>query len=123
MVSLDFGVIALAAGGVYSSKPRPVLIIQNPDFATGESVLVIPFTSQENPATTCRVAVSPSSENGLDRRCWLEIDKTSAIRTSWVGPTIGTLEPALLRRSIDLLHRLTSPAPDPNLPTIEPLGQ
>jgi len=105
----DFGTIVLAAGGTYSSKPRPVLVFQNGLFSTGESTVVIPFTSQDNPAVHYRVAVMPTPANGLDRRCWLEVDKVSAIRTAWLGKVVGQLEPETLRQTMALAQRLMAP--------------
>ena len=49
-----YGQIVLVAYGAYSSKPRPALIMQNPTYRTGNSVLVIPFTSQKNTANNYR---------------------------------------------------------------------
>lgn len=110
LVSAEFGNIALAAGGTYSSKPRPVLIFQNSAFSTGESTVVIPFTSEENPDIYYRVPVSATNGNGLGRDCWLEIDKVSAIRTSWLGPTIGKLEMGPLTQAVELSRQLMSPS-------------
>jgi len=109
-VSTDFGDIHLAAGGVYSSKPRPVVVFQNSDHATGESTVVIPFTSENNPDIHYRVAVAPTQANGLGRDCWLEIDKVSAIRTSCFGPVIGRLEAEPLAQAVELARQLMSPS-------------
>jgi mRNA interferase MazF len=91
-VSPRFGDIVLVAGGTYSSKPRPAVIFQNADYPTGESTVVIPLTSQANSAFHYGEAVAPTSVNGLDRSCWLDVDKVAAIRTAWVGRVIGELE-------------------------------
>ena len=109
-MSADFGHIVVAAGGVYSSKPRPVLVFQNSTHSTGQSTVVIPFTSEHDPTSCYRVAVGASAANGLGRDCWLEIDKLGAIRTSWIGGTIGALESEPLRAALELAHRLMSPA-------------
>ncbi|MCL2490610.1 MAG: type II toxin-antitoxin system PemK/MazF family toxin [Propionibacteriaceae bacterium] len=106
----QFGDVVLAAGGTYSSKPRPVLVFQNQLAPTGDSTVVIPFTSENNPAIPYRVAVSPTEQNGLDRPCWLEVDKVSAIRTSWLGETVGVLEEQSQMEAIGLSRRLLSPA-------------
>jgi len=105
-----FGDIVLAAGGIYSSKPRPVLVFQNTLFPTGDSTVVVPFTSQENPDAHYRVAVSQTTTNGLDRECWLEVDKVSAIRTAWLGKTIGHLGNVELALVIELARQLMSDA-------------
>jgi mRNA interferase MazF len=92
-----YGEVVLAAGGTYSTKPRPVLVVQDEDVYTGDSILVIPFTTATNPDITCRVAVTPSDMNGLDRSCQLETDKLSAINRSYITHTIGKLEPDYLQ--------------------------
>ncbi len=89
---LSYGDVVLAAGGIYSTKPRPVLIIQNEKCYTGESVLVIPFTSKENAEIETRVPVSPTAQNGLDKGCFLEVDKLSAIRSNSISEKIGVIE-------------------------------
>lgn len=108
-MSVEFGDIVLAAGGIYSSKPRPVLIFQNSARPTGDSTVVIPLTSGKNADTPYRVPVNSTDRNGLGRDCWLEIDKVSAIRTSWLGPTIGRLEMEPLKQAVELSRRLMSP--------------
>jgi len=96
MVNWDYGEIVSALGGVYSTKPRPVLILQNPSLETGSSVIVAPLTSARNEEILTRIAVIPSKANGLDRHCYVEVDKISAIRTSAVGTSIGHLEESIL---------------------------
>ena len=105
---LHFGDIVLAADGTYASKPRPVLVFQNSNFPTGESIIVIPFTSENNAAAHYCVAVSPSPANGLDRQCWLEVEKVSAIRAAWTGPRVGTLDIKVLEQASALAHQLMS---------------
>jgi mRNA interferase MazF len=106
---MKHGDIVLVAGGAYSSKPRPVLVIQNQKFKTGESVLVIPFTSVLNTEIDTRIAVPPSAHNGLDRNCFLEVDKMSAINISYVGSRIGKLESSLLHAAYLMAVKLISP--------------
>ena len=50
MVTWGHGDILIVAKGLYTSKPRPVLVLQDPAFNTGESVIVVPFTSTRNDA-------------------------------------------------------------------------
>lgn len=104
-----FGDIVLAAGGIYSSKPRPVLVFQNDRLPTGESVVVIPFTSFDDPSAHYRVPVVPTQDNGLEKECWLEVDKVSAIRESWVGKRIGQLDDSRLQQAVDLARALLTP--------------
>ncbi|MCL2654715.1 MAG: type II toxin-antitoxin system PemK/MazF family toxin [Coriobacteriia bacterium] len=101
-----YGEIVLVAGGPYSSKPRPVLILQNPRYETGNSIIVVPFTSVQNPGVSTRIQVSPSSGNGLDRSCFLEVDKLSAIDVSFIGKSIGKLEERILSETATLAQSL-----------------
>ena len=101
-----FGEIVLAAGGIYSSKPRPVLVFQNQEVFTGESILVIPLTSVNNPEIQVRVAVKPSGQNGLDRDCYLEVDKLSAIKRVCISESIGVLEAEALLKVQEMLSVL-----------------
>jgi mRNA interferase MazF len=106
---MKYGDIVLVAGGAYTSKPRPVLVVQNQKFKTGDSVIVVPFTSVDNPDIDTRIAVSSSPRNGLDRSCFLEIDKLSAVRSSYIGDCIGTLENTLLNEVHSKVVELLSP--------------
>jgi mRNA-degrading endonuclease toxin of MazEF toxin-antitoxin module len=106
MVMAKQGSIVLVAGGAYSSKPRPVVVIQNHDIKTGESVIVIPFTSMDNAEISTRIPVIPSKKNGLDRNCFLEVDKISAINSSYIGDYVGTLEHSTLKDVQAMIFRL-----------------
>ena len=107
MVTWEHGDILIVAKGLYTSKPRPVLVLQDPAFNTGESVIVVPFTSTKNDAIDARIKVSPSKMNGLDRCCFLEVDKLSAINVAALGQRVGKLEEASLsalkRKAIELM--------------------
>ena len=109
MVKWRYGEIVAALGGTYTSKPRPVLVLQNPRFETGSSVIVAPFTSVENNDICTRIAVTPSKANGLDRNCFVEVDKISAIKTSAVGPSIGHLEENILAEVAAMAVSLITP--------------
>jgi mRNA-degrading endonuclease toxin of MazEF toxin-antitoxin module len=106
MVKLAFGEVVLASGGTYSSKPRPVLVFQDPDIYTGESVIVIPFTTSSNPDIITRVSVKPTEKNGLDRNCFLEVDKLSAVNVACIGGHIGILERAALDEAASIARKL-----------------
>ena len=109
MVKWRYGEIVAASGGAYSSKPRPVLILQNPLFETGSSVIVAPFTSMRKDEITTRLAVSPSEANGLDRACYIEVDKMSAVKASAIGPVIGRLDDETLKEVTSMAVALVSP--------------
>jgi mRNA interferase MazF len=113
MVTLAYGDIYLAANGRYTSKPRPVIILQNPDLETGDSVIVVPLTSQDNPDIKTRVPISPTPTNGLDRDCFAEVDKLSAIAVAALGPRVGVLETALQHVITNMSIRLITNLRDP----------
>jgi mRNA interferase MazF len=110
VVTLAYGEIVTVAGGTYTSKPRPVLVLQNPSFDTGNSVIVAPFTSVRNDDISPRLPVSPSNRNGLDRECYIELDKLSAIGVATIGKSVGHLESDLLFRVTEAAIKLVSPA-------------
>jgi len=59
------GELWTVAGGVYASKPRPALVIQNDAFAETGSVTVLPLTTTRVDAPLLRVPIAPSADNGL----------------------------------------------------------
>jgi mRNA interferase MazF len=102
----EFGAIVIVSGGAYTSKPRPVLVFQNEEFYTGESLIVIPFTTTSNEEIKTRIAISQTEQNGLDRDCFLEVDKLSAINTAHIGETVGMLETDLLDKAKSFARKL-----------------
>jgi mRNA interferase MazF len=108
MVMYERGAIVIVSGGLYASKPRPVLIVQDPELETGNSVVIIPFTSTRSEVVSFRVAVGPTEKNGLDRNCWLEVDKVSAIRRSFIDKAVGSLEAKRLLEVEEALRTLLS---------------
>ncbi|MDR1188563.1 MAG: type II toxin-antitoxin system PemK/MazF family toxin [Bifidobacteriaceae bacterium] len=112
MVKLAFGDVVIAAAGPYSGKPRPVLIVQNPEIPTCDSVVIVPFTTSPGDRSGVRTAVEPSPENGLDRACFLEIDKVSAIRADAIGGRVGRLDANTLGEVVAQLRSLLSPGDD-----------
>ena len=86
------GDIVSVAGGVYASKPRPALVLQDDRFTATDSVTVCPFTSTPTSAPLLRVGVTATEANGLDRDSFLMIDKVTTIRRSNAREVIGHLE-------------------------------
>jgi mRNA-degrading endonuclease toxin of MazEF toxin-antitoxin module len=107
-----YGDIVLVAGGAYSSKPRPVLVFQNKEIPTGDSVIIIPFTTTQNSDIQTRISVSPSAQNGLDRKCFLEADKISAINKTYIGSYVGVLESTYLKNTLAVVMKLITPNSD-----------
>ena len=90
------GDIVTVAGGVYASKPRPALIVQDDRFDATDSLTVCPFTSNDVDAPLLRLLVVAGAENGLDRDCYLMVDKLTTVRRSNADTVLGRLEAAAL---------------------------
>ncbi|MFV8395696.1 type II toxin-antitoxin system PemK/MazF family toxin [Corynebacterium hindlerae] len=73
------GELWTVAGGVYASKPRPALIVQDDVFAGTDSVTVLPLTSTllETPLLSYRIAANEFS--GLQRDSDVMIDKLTTV--------------------------------------------
>ena len=90
------GDIVTVAGGVYASKPRPALIVQDDRFDATDSLTVCPFTSQEVEAPLLRVPVTADERNGLGHDSFLMVDKITTVRRSNVDTVVGRLEATTL---------------------------
>jgi mRNA interferase MazF len=88
------GEIVMVAGGVYASKPRPALVIQDDRFDATDSLTICPFTSTEVEAPLLRVPVRADEQNGLDRDSFLMVDKITTVRRTNASTVIGRLEAA-----------------------------
>ncbi|WP_243855152.1 type II toxin-antitoxin system PemK/MazF family toxin [Diaminobutyricimonas sp. TR449] len=85
------GEIWTVAGGVYASKLRPALIVQDDLFATTASVTVAPLTSDLVDAPIMRVRVSADKLSGLESESDVMVDKVTTVRRSNVQDRIGRL--------------------------------
>lgn len=90
------GDIVTVAGGVYASKPRPALIVQDDRFDATDSLTVCPFTSTEVDAPLLRVSVTADEANGLGQDCFLMVDKMTTVRRSNARTVVGRLEATTL---------------------------
>jgi len=90
------GDIVSVAGGVYATKSRPALVIQDDRFDAIESLTVCPFTSTDVDAPLLRVPVTADEENGLDQDSFLMVDKVTTVRRSNARGVVGRLEAATL---------------------------
>jgi len=86
----------VTVGGVYASKPRPALIVQDDRFDATDSLTVCPFTSTEVNAPLLRLLVTADEENGLDQDSFLMVDKMTTVRRSSARTVLGRLEAATL---------------------------
>ena len=92
------GELWVAAGGDHTGKPRPVVFVQNDSFAQSNSVTVCSLTGDPTDAPLFRVALSPSSENGLLETCRVMVDKITTVRRERLSRRIGALSARDMRR-------------------------
>lgn len=85
------GDIVTVAGGVYASKPRPALVVQDDRFDATDSVTVCPFTTTAVDAPLLRIPVIANEANGLGQDCYLMIDKITTVRRSNARKVLGRL--------------------------------
>jgi len=99
-------IYSMAERGAYTSKPRPVIVMQNPNVRL-ESVIVIPLTSRDAQGEPIRIAIDPTADNGLERRSFAMCDKIVAVRReSLVEPAIGKLPDAVVKVIQDTVYDL-----------------
>ena len=79
------------ASGDYG-KPRPALVVQSDLFnETHASLTVCPITSTLVLAPLFRVALEPSSGNGLRKRSQAMADKIQTLKRDRIGKRIGAV--------------------------------
>lgn len=88
--------IVTVADGVYASKPRPALVVQDDRFDATGSLTVCPFTSTEVDAPLLRLRITADEKNGLDQDSFLMIDKVTTVRRSNARTVVGRLEATTL---------------------------
>lgn len=84
------GEVWTAAGGMYASKPRPVVILQDDAFDT-ESVTICPLTSDPADIPLLRIAIEPTGDNGLRKPSQVMIDKITTTTRAKVAERVGVL--------------------------------
>jgi mRNA interferase MazF len=85
------GDIWTVAGGVYATKPRPALVIQDDRFDATESVTVLPMTTTAVDAPLLRIPLHPSATTGIRQPSFVMIDKLTTVRRSNVQERMGRL--------------------------------
>lgn len=85
------GEIWTVAGGVYSSKPRPAVILQDDRFDATDSVTVCPLTTTEVPAPLLRIPIPADQTSGLDSASYGMVDKLTTVRRTNVQSQVGAL--------------------------------
>ena len=76
------GDIVTVAGGVYASKPRPALVVQDDRFDATDSLTVCPLTTTDVEAPLLRVAVPANAETCLSQDSYVMVDKITTVRRS-----------------------------------------
>ena len=83
--------MTVAAPGDYG-KPRPALVIQSDFFnAAHASITVAPLTSTLLAAPLFRIALEPSSGNGLKQASQVMVDKIITLPRAKIGRVVGTV--------------------------------
>ena len=88
--------VPVVLAGAYG-KPRPALVIQSDLFAKHPSVTVLPVTTEVRPIETFRIAVEPTTENGLRAPSQIMVDKATTVPRGKVGPRMGRVSPATMQ--------------------------
>lgn len=85
------GEIWTVAGGVYASKPRPALIVQDDRFDATESVTVVPLTTTAVDAPLLRVPLRSTSTSGIRSDSQIMIDKLTTVRRANIKERVGRI--------------------------------
>jgi mRNA interferase MazF len=85
------GELWTVAGGVYASKPRPAVIIQDDVFELTDSVTVVPVTTSLTDAPLLRFRIAAGGLAGLTHDSDVMVDKLTTVRRSSVQLRIGRL--------------------------------
>jgi mRNA interferase MazF len=88
----------VSGGKDYAGKPRPVVIVQDDNFDSTDSITVCAFTTDDTDAPLFRLLVERNEGNGLHAACHLMVDKVTTIPKSKVGARIGRLADEDIRR-------------------------
>lgn len=99
----------------YAGKPRPVVIVQNDNFAETASITICPLTTHGIDAGLVRPCIEPNPENGLRVSSWAMADKVTTVARARLGKRVGVLtaaEMAPLGRALMVFLGLTGQARD-----------
>lgn len=91
---MNRGEIWTVAGGVYASKPRPALIIQDDRFDATDSLTVLPLTTSTVSAPLLRIPVTSSDTTGIREDSAVMVDKLTTVRRTNVGERLGRIPSA-----------------------------
>lgn len=90
---MNRGEIWTVAGGVYATKPRPAVIVQDDLFGATSFLTVAPMSSAlvDAPLMRIRIAGGHGRLSGLDHDGDVMIDKLTTVRRSNVHARVGRL--------------------------------
>ena len=93
------GEVWTAAGGAdYATKPRPVVIVQDDRFDSGDSVTICLLTTDPTPGPLVRLDAAPTEANGLRVASRLMVDKLTTVPKDKLGRRIGRLDDETMLR-------------------------
>ena len=87
-----------AARGVYTGKPRPVVIVQDDRFDATASVTVCPLTTNPVDAPLIRIAVERTAATGIEQLSQIMVDKITTMPRANLRDRLGRLADADLVR-------------------------
>jgi mRNA interferase MazF len=96
MGDMNRGELWTVAGGVYASKPRPALIIQDDHFGETDSVTVLPLSATLIDAPLVRIRVPATATTGIRTDSFAMVDKVTTVRRSNVQQRVGRVSAATL---------------------------
>lgn len=82
----------VSGGSPYTTKPRPVLIVQDDAYESLESIVVCPLTTDTTDAMQFRPVLIPNDHNRLTRPSRAMIDKIGAVPKQYMGKAVGELD-------------------------------
>ncbi|WP_040283590.1 type II toxin-antitoxin system PemK/MazF family toxin [Tessaracoccus massiliensis] len=85
------GELWTVAGGVYASKPRPAIIVQDDVFDQTDSVTVVPLTTRLIDAPLLRLRIPAGGAGGLSQVSDVMVDRLTTVRRSNVQVRVGRL--------------------------------
>lgn len=85
------GEIWTVSGGVYASKPRPAVVVQDDRFDATSAVVVCPLSTTLRNAPLIRIPVEPTTANGISQPSEVMVDRITTVRRAHVGRKIGEL--------------------------------
>jgi mRNA interferase MazF len=98
--------VIVVTRGVYTSKPRPALVVQADAFNDSHaSITICPVTSDVIDAPLFRVMVPPGERTGLQSSSQVMVDKIVSVPRSAIARTVSRCDNGELELVDDALRR------------------